>query len=61
VNPDTSDMDPQARQDLDAKFPGGIQIERAVAHRDQARTSKIILNGVSVARRKRLKPASVAT
>jgi hypothetical protein len=28
---------------------------------DQACTSKIILNGVSVARRKRLKPASVAT
>jgi len=27
----------------------------------QERTSKIMLNGVSVARRKRLKPASVAT
>ena len=31
------------------------------ASSDQARTSKIMLNGVSVARRKRLKPASVAT
>src|SRR3981081_1837178 len=34
---------------------------RHVAQIGQARTSKIILNGVSVARRKRLKPASVAT
>jgi hypothetical protein len=34
---------------------------RTVALIDQERTSKIMLNGVSVARRKRLKPASVAT
>jgi hypothetical protein len=44
------------------------QVHRVVMHltdidasSDQARTSKIMLNGVSVARRKRLKPASVAT
>src|SRR5450631_2248583 len=34
---------------------------RTVAQIGQERTSKIMLNGVSVARRKRLKPASVAT
>jgi hypothetical protein len=34
---------------------------RTVTLIGQERTSKIMLNGVSVARRKRLKPASVAT
>jgi hypothetical protein len=38
-----------------------LKVNPAVAPLDQARTSKIMLKGVSVARRKRLKPASVAT
>jgi Bacterial regulatory proteins, gntR family len=38
-----------------------IRLMRTVALIGQERTSKIMLNGVSVARRKRLKPASVAT
>src|ERR1700739_1462677 len=44
-----------------AAFPTESGLMRTVALIDQERTSKIILNGVSVARRKRLNPASVAT
>jgi hypothetical protein len=40
---------------------GTSGLMRTVALICQERTSKIMLNGVSVARRKRLKPASVAT
>jgi hypothetical protein len=39
-------------------FPYSIRADALIG---QERTSKIMLNGVSVARRKRLKPASVAT
>jgi hypothetical protein len=42
-------------------FPTASRLMRAVALIGQERTSKIILNGVSVARRKRLNPASVTT
>jgi hypothetical protein len=38
-----------------------MRLKRTVALIGQERTSKIMLNGVSAARRKRLKPASVAT
>src|SRR5712675_1716578 len=44
-----------------AAFPAASKLVRTVALIGQERTSKIMLNGVSVARRKRLKPASVAT
>lgn len=46
---------------LGATFPTASGLMRTVALIGQERTSKIILNGVSVALRKRLKPASVAT
>jgi hypothetical protein len=42
-------------------FSAASGLMRTVALIDQERTSTIMLNGVSVARRKRLKPASVAT
>jgi hypothetical protein len=47
---------------LNGKNPAIIDLlMRTVALIDQERASKTMLNGVSVARRKRLKPASVAT
>jgi hypothetical protein len=46
---------------LGAAFPAASGLMRTVALIGQERTSKIMLNGVSVARRKCLKPASVAT
>jgi hypothetical protein len=46
---------------LGAAFPAASGLMRTIALIRQERTSKIMLNGVSVARRKRLKPASVAT
>jgi uncharacterized membrane protein len=42
-------------------YRADLGAHRPDARRGQERTSKIMLNGVSVARRKRLKPASVAT
>ena len=45
----------------EAAFPATSGLMRSPALINQGRTSKIMLNGVSVARRKRLKPASVAT
>jgi hypothetical protein len=46
---------------LGAAFPEASRLMHTVAQINQERTSKIMLKGVSVARRKRLKPASVAT
>jgi hypothetical protein len=47
---------------LNGKIPAILDpLMRTVALINQERASKIMLNGVSVARRKRLKPASVTT
>lgn len=55
------DMGPEKAVLWEPHFLAASGAMHTVALIDQERTSKIMLNGVSVARRKRVKPASVAT
>jgi len=52
---------PEVNAMLSAPYPTAPGLMRTVVLIGQGRTSKIMLNGVSVARRNRLKPASVTT